>query len=629
MMMRPAATGRPLRVLEYSSTPVLGVFFLAILIFLPSRALALSPSCEQLFAIDAEQRTAVASHYTKRVIDRAEAALTYADAQAIRNTDFGLYAADWAKNIFSGVVSLIDTSERLTRNTLGLSGQSACLSYDAFLIQCEMEKTIDSIQTSFALPSAMAIMRKQSLLMFLNERRRHLLAGALDPTYADTTWGQRAFFDPPEPVWCCPESDTDNACVRVQETECSEGGGESFETREACTNFGCREPEAEAENDDGSLCPYHSDYLAPGNGFGCELSVLSEGDRRNAYEPVSAEFTAQQAATATVDAARAEAQRLDQLLRDIAILSGREPPPAPAQAVDHRIGFGCLIPRGTCSLDPEYTCNRSSECEEEGLGECILQPGTCERNANVPCSEDNDCTEGNLGACILTPINPVTIPLRGTFSVGQDIVGLLRRFLDLRTLQGESRFFSSDLSLPSELSTGSAALARQENATPVGMFVSGARSVARVWSALQGAAEARLFPRSADPALEAISATAGLRSAVSDLTHMSGDADEFRKFVGDLSLLERLRCIFRPCRMKLENIIKITASDACFPYDDDFLDDTEDDPRWEKCVKDACLIVANVDLDGGHCVCFRKQAAPADPIEVGPGGNPDYCVARE
>ncbi|MBI5156227.1 hypothetical protein HZA45_03065, partial [Candidatus Peregrinibacteria bacterium] len=557
-------------------------------------------------------------------------ALTYADAQATPNTDFGLYAADWAKSIFSGVVSLIDTTERLSRNTLGLSSQSACLSYDAFLLQCEMEKTIDAIQTSFALPSAMAIMRKQSLLMFLNERLRHLHAGALDPTYVDSTWGQRAFFDPPETVWCCPESDTDNACVKIQEDACGEGGGESFETREACTNFGCREPEAEEDTDDGSLCPYHSDYIAPGNGFGCDLSVLETGDRRNAYEPVGAEFTAQQAATANVNAARATADRLSQLLRDIEVLSGRDAPPVPAEPADHRIGFGCLLPRGYCEMDPDESCNNSSECEEEGLGSCVLHTGTCERNANVPCSDDDGCSEGHLGACMMTPINPVTIPLRGAFSVGQDITGLLRRFLDLRTLQGESRFFSSDLSLPSELSTESGAAARQQNATPLGTFTSGGRAIARVWSALQGAAEARLFPRSSDPVLETISATRGLRTAVSDLTHMSGDSDALREFVGNFAFFERVQCIFRPCRQKLENVMKIAASDECFPYQNDFLDDTEEDEglRWKKCVKDACLIIPGVDLDGGHCACFRKQAG-ADPVEVGVGGNPDYCVARE
>lgn len=592
-------------------------------------ASALSPLCSQVLNLPAEQRSPV-SPYVKRVIDRAEEAMTYIDSETLEDIPFDV--PHWAYSVFSTAVTLIDTTQRLTMHTLSLEEHSACLAFDSFLVECEMEKVLDSINSSFAQGHSLGVMKKQTLLLFLNERLKHLHAGAYDPSYIDPTWGNLTVFDPPAPVWCCPESIPGNTCEQTTEQLCLANGGSAFDEVSGCMSFGCDAPAVPPPPSEGQQCPYHSDYFPPSRGFGCDLTVV---EPRTAYPPTAGEEQALRAISEQLVIARAQGAVLFQLEQEIADLTGNTPPPAPPAQPPHRQGFGCQQKQGYCQADRRERCSSDEDCEEGELGACIIQPGFCSVNANRWCAEDADCAAENLGTCIQneSPV-PLRQALRGRFSIHEDILSLLRRFLDLRTKQGGSRTYIDDLKIPAEFRPDQTEERDQRGAE--NPFTQGMRTAARVltrtWSRLQSAAEAVLFTRSIDPMLSVADNASSLRAPIATIARSASERGRLRKIVKGFAYYLRRSCMFRPCRAKLEHTMKIAETDACFPYANGrFLEDTVGNPRWLKCAQDACLILPGVTLDGAKCQCFRIQAPPNDPLEVDPGDvpPPDYCIPRE
>lgn len=554
-----------------------------------SSASALSPLCQTALSLPP-----VSSHYVAQVLDRSRKAIVAADALPASPT-FGAIFPDWARSIYATAMARIDVTLRLTAHSLSFEDATPCLAFDTFLLQCEMDRTFDSLQASLTKGSWLAILRKQVLLEWLDDRFPFLLAGAKDSSVRDATWGERQFFDPPETAWCCPENTPGNICANVDEALCLQGGGTSFQTLDACTNYGCVAPAEEEEP--GPLCPYHTDYEPPTDRFGCGLPVLAS---RRGYPPIESEYLALERLMQKVNEARERGVELLRLQQEIEALSRREPlpDPPPSDPPPHRAGFDCRDLPGSCSLDPDERCTSDDDCGVLALGACIPDIGFCELNANRLCSTDDQCAEENLGRCITDErALPVRHVLRGSWSLREDILRLLRRFLEYGTNLGASRQYIDDLKVIGEIPPNRQELQKErEGADPVQQGVrTSLRQLTRSWSRLQAAFEAAIYPRSTDVPLEMANVAQVLRQPVSRLARLSSERTGGRSFVTKYAYYILRSCIFRPCRTSLEHTLKITDADECFPYaNGSFLKDTEEDPRWKKCVKDACLRGAGV-----------------------------------
>ncbi len=511
------------------------------LLIVPS-AHALSTLCEQILALPS-----VSTHYVQRVIDRANAALEHADSKPV-NADFVEYLPAWTKSFFSSAVALIDTTHRLTLNTLSLEDHTACLTLDTMRLHCQIEKTLDSIQGSLSKGSWAAIAQKQVLLLFLDESMKHLQAGFADPNYAATGWGVRRIFDAPSYVVSTPA--------------------------------------------EGPLCPAHTDYFPVARSYGCALPILFP---RKPYEPADAEYQGLLAITEQIDTNRLLGQDLAELERQIAALrSGVEPdPPTAPETPVHLTGYGCAMLPGFCSLDRTLRCAKSEICAAQSKGTCVLDTGYCERNTYHRCSADTDCSAQNLGACVLTPPpEALRFVLRGPFNVWENTLGLLQRYLNFKVQQGGSRLYRTSLQLESERPVGSPP---RLNDPFSDMGRTAGRIVIRSWSRLQAAWEAAIFPRATDVSL-ALADASELRAPIAALTRLVRDDDGLESFITGMTYDFRLTCMFRPCRAKLEHILKINMADECFRYaNNKFIDDLEniDNPEaipgWQQCAMDACL----------------------------------------
>ncbi len=439
-------------------------------------AFALSPECEASLSAPP-----VSSHYVGAILARAEAALSAADSLPA-DPDFATYLPAWIQTVFSTAVALIDTTTSLTMNVRSLKNDSACLAFDAFLLKCEIRKTIESIHRSFTDPahrSSRAIDLKKDLLPFLQDRLQNLLQGAYDPTYADVRWNITQAFDS-GPV---PE-----------------------------------EP----------LCPYHTDYLPIAQGFGCDATVLAP---RTMYPPVELELQ----------------------------------------------GVVSLVNRPLMDLS---VAEELAAFEQEG----DLLTGT-QSSSSAPAPSPVSPAHQTEFGCTATA-RPVRHALPGSFAIEEDTLSLLRRFLNRRIKEGESRRARSDLEEPPP-------------GTPTDPFTQDERGVsrllARTWGRIQGAFEAAIFPQAVDAPLT-LTRESPLRAPVARLAKLAADRQGgLREFTKSYAYFLLRSCMFRPCRAKLTQTIKMADADACFPYTNgEFLDDTEANPRWRQCAE-----AAEIDLEGG------------------------------
>lgn len=303
-----------------------------------------STQCETILSLDP------ISTYTKNVLDRADAGLTVAQSMAT-DADFRRYA--WTQSVGSAFAKLIDTHLRLTVQADDLPHHSACLHFDLVSIECKMDQVRNELKSQLERGSMLGIVPLQKLLIFLNERYKHLVTGALSPQYEDPTWELQTAFDE---------------------------DGASYE--------------------DENMCPYDSDYGPPQlNGFGCDLSVLSS---RTAFEPLGKEHDALQVIEEKLDEYREQAhefltvqESIDRLFKKPSSL------PDPPEERTHKRAFGCGWTGGLCSDDSTRHCNSSTDCGEGNS--CLFPTKVCEGNTSMVCVEDISCLtdEGaNVGPCI-------------------------------------------------------------------------------------------------------------------------------------------------------------------------------------------------------------------------------------
>ena len=521
------------------------------------------------------------SRYAQAVLDRADDGLQYA-REAEAASDFLQYMPGWMLSIASTWTGLTDTDVQRIQTARELRDASACLQLDLALIDCKLEEVRLEQRAQSARGAMLGIIRLNELADFLNERRRHLQAGALDPEYIDPTWGDIRAFDPPGDVWCSPQ-EAGGSCTREQETDCRLRGGTPYKTWDACTATGTN-PE-NVPQDSGIMCPFDADYApAFDSGFGCDLETMEAGGRRS-YPPLQAELEALDLIHEELEQTRSAADSLLELQRQIGELTGAEPtlPQSPPQR-EHLEAFGCGWSGGYCERNRELRCTTDEECGREGP--CTTTERVCKGNRAIRCIDDAQC-DGS-GPCIDMTGDLELRSLRGVFSASKDELALLRSFSQIRSLQDTSRNLPDDLELASELPPDDPDLRRQRAIdweSPFFQIIGTAlRNTVQSWSRVQSRMNTLIFPEAVDAPLEISHSLSDLHAAVSAFSRQASDREGVRDFITRFAYFLRISCTKRQCSDLLERAIRLSTTDECFPYaNGDYLNDTEDNPRWQKC----------------------------------------------
>lgn len=562
-------------------TPAL---LLPLLLAAPSAHAERSTLCMQI-----EDLPAVSNHYVQKVLDRADQGIAYAQAAGTVPDPAALDKGSWARSIGEAWISLITSELPLTLEQQELPRVTACMHFDVLLLECKMDEVRDELHTQLSRGSVAGIMRLQSLLAFLNERVRQLRRGGLDPLYSDPDWGRRYDFDNPDNFWCCPADQPGNTCTVLTAESCGNYNGTSFVTLQECTERGCRAPDG-ADTADGVLCPYDADYAPPfQSGFGCDIETMQP---RGDYPPLQAELEALNIINQQVRSFRDSGASLLAIQQAIDELFGNPTTtPEPPEERVHLNAFGCGWTNGYCTEDQAKRCRADADCGDAGF--CEVPERVCEDNRALRCATDENC--GDAGPCIDLEEGdelPDQRALRGPFSFKKDEIAILSDFLGARAAQEVSRTYRDDLKIPSEFGTDQVEQrqSREFNQRdPLSRwFRSDNRLEFQVWSRIQARKEALIFPEAVDSQLEIAESLKGLREAVSSLSRLASQRDGVRQFVGRYAYFLNRTCIYRPCSLMLERVIRIVTADECFPYTNgQYLSDTPDDPRSAKCERAA------------------------------------------
>lgn len=292
---------------------------LGLSLFLPALpALAMPPDCIAALALPP------VSPYVQAVLTRTDRALAAADAFPTDPAMFDLSA--WLREGLAAVGSTVDATN-VTMARSAIMNNSACLSFDAFLLKCEMQKVIESMNTSIANGSSGQVDSKRRLLPFLHERLRMLHDGASVPGFQDGGWNVRQAFDAPG--------------IAI---------------------------------DPAPSCPFHSDYLPAVGPFGCSAEVLAP---RSVYPPAAAELAALTAVGNQRTALLSAGGNIETFERDIGLLTGQQGTAmSPLPPSIHRRAFGCTPAFGFCALAPQQSCAHTSDCGGKSLGQCIADAST-------------------------------------------------------------------------------------------------------------------------------------------------------------------------------------------------------------------------------------------------------------
>lgn len=512
--------------------------FLLLVWAVPAEAI-LSDDCKMLLELEP-----ISSDYVKEVLKRADAGIASAKKSAA-DTEFSKTAVSWARSISTAWAEMLDTDVQVSDQSQSLNTESACLQFDTQILHCKIAEVRDELRAQFEIGSWLGIVQLQDLLLFLNKRLEQLRIGALDGLYKDPLWDHQFNFD-------SPSSDT---------------------------------PETPR-----AMCPFNTDY-APAflNGFGCDLDAM-EG-RWDKYTPMKAEYQSLEVLMDQVDIYRKTAQEFLSVQQDIDQLFGNESTlPEPPPERKHINAFGC-VGQGFCADDETKRCFEDMDCGKNVT--CDIPKTVCDTNRAQRCKTDQQCGEG--GKCIQEEPIDALHELRGPFSLGKNQLSILSDFLGVRTAQELSRTFSSELKFAEEFEEGEEKDSRkyEDDFAPFRWGRADTREQVRVLGQQIARTEASIYPEAIDSGLEVANALTSLRAAVSNLARLasqredSSDPDSkpgVRDFVIRYAYFLRRTCVHRPCNLILDQAIKIALANACFPYTNgEYLGDTEDDPRWQKC----------------------------------------------
>lgn len=485
------------------------------------------------------QMPPVSTHYVSRVLARANDGLAYAREGAVDNA-FDAVLPGWANTVRSAWANLMDAHMQRTFEQSELPHITACLQADLLLIDCKMEEVRQELRSQLSRGSSIAIRQLTELLQFLNERRRNVEIGSLDPLYSDPDWNTQYGFD--------------------------------------------REPPAKVQ-----MCPFDADY-APAfqNGFGCDPETM---EQLVLYPPAAAEKEALEIIMNQVQKVQSGAIALLSVQKELDELFGNQSTtPDPPEERTHLNAFGCGWTAGYCKGDSAFRCTTDTDCEATEIDgdTCEFPKRVCEGNRVVRCNEDSHC--GEYGPCMNEDENPQLPPLRelrGSFSLSKDQLAILSEFIGVRGAQEIARAFPDDLKVEGEFSDQEKNDDRAfEDRNPFARsWRMGQRLAVQLWSRLQARKEALIFPEAVDAPLEIAASLDQLHTAVSSLAKLASKKDEgLRAFTASYASFLARTCIYRPCQMLLEQVIRLVTTDACFPYaNGEYLDDDEENPRWEKC----------------------------------------------
>lgn len=564
-------------------------------LLLPSLTYAQSkyePECERLNKMwSSQELKPVSMHYTQVVLERATRGIEYASKMPT-NSEFMNYMPNWVLSVGSAWVGLLDSELRVEVQQENLLQQTACLRLDLMLIECKMEEVRKAMNAEIERGSIGGIQVLTSLLQFLNERYRHLARGAVDPSYPDPTWGNRYTFDPPEEeVWCCPKGEVGQECEKKTEQLCLDGEGTAYQTLDQCSWSGCVPPEDTSQSpqlreQQLALCPYNADYVPPfQSGYGCDKETMQT---RTVFKSLREEMEALEIIEEEVNEYREAAQEFLGIQTELdSIFGNQTTTPEPPADREHLNAFGCGWNGGYCSDNHSITCTDQETCAKAKAGDCAYTDKVCEMNRIRRCFGDEDC-EG-AGACVDNPEGlPAARELRGPFSIRKDHLRILTEFLGVRAAEELSREYGDDLKVSPEYGPGETEEQQQrkdDDSNPLEqMFRQSARMTFRIWSRIQGREEAAIFTQAVEPPLEAAEALRPLHDAVSRIARLAKERQGMRGFVLRYAYFLRRTCIYRPCNLILERVIKTALAEACFPYTNgEYLNDDPDKPRWEKC----------------------------------------------
>ncbi len=295
---------------------------------------------------------------------------------------------------------------------------------------------------------------------------------------------------------------------------------------------------------DNPMCPYNSDYGPPlQNGYGCDLDVL---DSRKSFQPLGREYDALKVISDQLEDHRQAAAQFLTVQQQIDALFQTESqtpdPPAPRSHI-------------------------------------------------------------NLNGCnteITTKTRPATTELRGPFALEKKQLMLLIDFFVQRVQQGNSRQYKDSLKTADEFSSDQTEekAAREKDAYFGAVLRGTTRVLYSTWSRIQGGREASAFAVGTDPSQEVATALSPLRASVGSLARLTELKPEdtehptLRSFIIKYATFLLRSCVYRPCTQSLEQILKITFANECFPYTNgDFLTDSPGNPRSEACKNGAGLTV--------------------------------------
>lgn len=494
--------------------------------------LSLLPHSSYVLALSADDIVAippVSTHYVQRVLDRADAGI--ARANSLTTPGGLLYNMSkpwWILYATSAMLSTVDTRFQVSEAQKDLLETTPCLHLDVIILQSKIEMVRRELHDALKNDQPNRIILLQRLIRFLNRRIIHLLRGARDPLYEDSDWADAQWFDPVNPVWCCPQGIPGNTCTLGEESLCTNDGGLAFTTPRACQEYGCLLPPSQQPLD-GKLCPFTSDYLPPvTSGYGCDTTAFPAA--ASGHTPSVKEMTALADLIIKRDAFITRMQSFAPLIQSINAMAGVSPPSS-------NLGGGL------------------TRTHKEVHG-CLEQ---------IPLARQIGPTS------LLQEIHAGQAEKRGPFSIPKDEPWIAVRFAGVVQRWGARRPQAKALRYPSEFPPGPDRIAaenRENKKTPIERAKDWyLRNFFLSWNVTQSKKEPVPIAKSQDNALQIALASPNLTPAITRLgalvrTHNAG----LRFFGKGFAYYLRRSCIFRPCNKKLEQVLKILFENACFPY---------------------------------------------------------------
>lgn len=508
-------------------------------------------------SVRAQPTTPISQHYVQEVLDRITDGIT--EAQTSNPTGFyDFFHAGWIRRLESATSHLIDTEDRVVIHERNLPTMTACLDMDIVILQNKMQEIAEELNRAIDDNRTLDIALLEDLMVYANERLSHLIAGATDNLYVDTTFYDKHRFD--KEMWCCPEGNSQEVCTdTLVKADCKADGGILFRTWEKCAER-CQPPDPIPDED--LACPFDSDYLPPSTayipatrlsglgsqeivGWGCDVDALNatEADQhtpsqeeRDALEldlmPARREFLEDSRQTKTVVDAF-EQVALEGFTSSNSVSSPVIPttyPPALERVHVRRIG-----------------CNTFAE----------------------PTTED---PQKEFDPPPPWPKGATRIAYRGPFSTQPDDISVLRQLQKQLQEWGDRREDALHYTYIEDFPEGSQERAdaevREEEYDIINSFI---RSFDRIYyrsvNIQMALRETPIVSLQTGFEEELHEMLKPLRLEVQTFGELASESQKGpRKFNEELTRFLGRSCIFRPCLKQLDHVAKLNRTSTCFPY---------------------------------------------------------------